>query len=66
MNTDTLVLLLIFQNIYYHFWMTTFMKNVNNFQRAKVQRKVLLIICLIFWQLQTDVAYQSVTYKRSV
>ena len=36
MNTDTLVLLLTFKNIYY-FWMITWMKNVNNFQLAKVQ-----------------------------
>ena len=35
MNTDTLVLLLTFKNIYY-FWIT-WMKNVNNFQLAKVQ-----------------------------
>ena len=35
MNTDTLVLLLTFKNIY--FWMITWMKNVNNFQLAKVQ-----------------------------
>ena len=37
MNTDTLVVLLIFQNISYYFWMITLMKNVNNFQMAKVQ-----------------------------
>ena len=37
MNTDTLVLLLIFQNTSYYFWMITWMKNVNNFQIAKVQ-----------------------------
>ena len=32
MNTDTLVLLLIFKNMSYYFWM----KNVNNFQIAKI------------------------------
>ena len=37
MNTDTLVLLLIFQNMPYYIWMITYMKNVNNFQIAKVQ-----------------------------
>ena len=37
MNTDTPVLLLIFQNMSYYFWMIMFMKNVNNFQIAKVQ-----------------------------
>ena len=36
-NTDTFVLLLIFQNMSYYFWMTTWMKNVKNFQIAKVQ-----------------------------
>ena len=33
MSTDTLVLLRIFSG----FWMKTWMKNVNNFQKAKVQ-----------------------------
>ena len=38
MNTDTLVLLLIFQtHLSYYFWMMTWMKNVNSFQIAKVQ-----------------------------
>ena len=37
MNTDTLVLLLISLNMSYHFWMITWMKNVNNFQIEKVQ-----------------------------
>ena len=37
MIKDTLVLLLIFQNTSYHFQMITWMKNVNNFQIAKVQ-----------------------------
>ena len=37
MNTDTLALLLIFKNMPYYFWMITWMKNVNNFQAAKVQ-----------------------------
>ena len=37
MNTDTLVLLLIFSNLSYWFWIITLMKNVNNFQIAKVQ-----------------------------
>ena len=36
MNTDTLVPLLIFLNMAYYFWMITLMKNVNNFQIAKV------------------------------
>ena len=37
MRTDTLVHLLIFQNISYNFWMITQMKNVNKTQIAKVQ-----------------------------
>ena len=37
MNTDTLVLLVIFQNISYYFWMITWMKTVNNLQIGKVQ-----------------------------
>ena len=37
MNADTLVLLLIFYNMSCYFWMITLMKNVNNFQVAKVQ-----------------------------
>ena len=36
MNTDTLVLLLIFENMSYYFWIATWMKNVNKFQIAKV------------------------------
>ena len=37
-NTDALVLLLIFQNMpYYYFWITTWLKKVNNFQMANVQ-----------------------------
>ena len=37
MNTGTLVLLLIFQNTSYYFWMIMWMKDLNNFQIAKVQ-----------------------------
>ena len=37
MDTDTLVLLLNFYNMPYYFWITTWMKFVNNFQVAKVQ-----------------------------
>ena len=66
MNTDTLVLLLIFQNMSYHFWMITWMKNVNNFEIAKVESQSLHSICLIFWQFLPGVAYKSVAYKKSV
>ena len=37
MNTDALVLLLIFKDVSYHFWMMSRRKNVNNFQIAKVR-----------------------------
>ena len=37
MNTDILVLLPIFENISYYFWMITWKKNATNFQIAKVQ-----------------------------
>ena len=37
MNTDTFFVLLVFKNIFYYFWMITWIKNVNNFQIAKVQ-----------------------------
>ena len=36
MNTYRLVLLLIFWNMHFYFWMVTWIKNVNNFQVAKV------------------------------
>ena len=32
MNANTLILLLIFRNMSYYFWMITCMRNVNNFQ----------------------------------
>ena len=37
MNTDRLVLSLIFQNTPYYFYIITWMKNMSNFQIAKVQ-----------------------------
>ena len=39
MNTDTLVLLVIFQNTSYYIWMITWMQNVKNFPIAKVQHQ---------------------------
>ena len=47
-NTDTLVFLLIFKNIPYYFWMMTWMKNVNNFQTAKVQPQSVALHLLDF------------------
>ena len=41
------------------------MKNVNNFQIAKVSALQGLNICLIFCQFQPGVAYKSVGYKKA-
>ena len=51
MNKDILVLLLIFYDMFYYFWMITLVENVNNFPIANVQ---------------PGVAYKSVAYKKSV
>ena len=37
MDTEALVILLIFKNMSYNFWVITWMRNVNNFQIVKVQ-----------------------------
>ena len=37
MDADTFVLLVIFQSIYYYFWMIIWIKNVNNFQIENIQ-----------------------------
>ena len=37
MNADALVPLLMFWNMFYNFWMITWLKNVNNFQEGKIQ-----------------------------
>ena len=42
------------------------MKNLNNFQVAKVQPWVLHSICLTFCQFQSRVAYKSVAFKKTV
>ena len=39
---------------------------MNNVEVAKFQPRVLLSICLIFYQFQPGVAYKSVAYKKSV
>ena len=44
--------------------MTTWMKNVNNFQKTKVQSQGVASISLIFCQCQTRVTYKSVAYKK--
>ena len=50
MNANTLVILLIFQNMSYYFLDHYVMRNVNNFQIAKVQSQGFLSICLTFCQ----------------
>ena len=37
MNTNTLLLLFVVKNIFFYFWMITWIKNLNDFQKAKVQ-----------------------------
>ena len=45
--------------------MVTWMKNANNFQKARVQLRLLLIIYLIFYQFQPGVAEKAVAYKKA-
>ena len=66
MNTDIHVLLLIFENMSYYFWIIMWMKNVNNFQIAKDQPQGIAWYYLFFFQFQPDVAYKSVVSKESV
>ena len=72
MNTDIHIFLLIFQNMPYVFWMITWMKNVNNFQIAKVQPQGVAQHLLEY---QPGLAYlvkvllikpKSIAYKKSV
>ena len=44
--------------------MITWVKNVNNFQIAKVQSQGVISICLLFCQFQPGVAYKSAAYKK--
>lgn len=39
MITDTVVIFLIFENMFPYFWMITWIKSVNDFQMAKTQSK---------------------------
>ena len=64
MNADTLVLLLIFQNMSYYFYMITWMRNMNYFQQLKFSLRALLSICLFFCHFQPRVACESVAYKK--
>ena len=56
-KTGTLVIWLLF-------WLITWMKNVNDFQKARVQPHLLLSICLSFCQFQPGVAYNSFLIKK--
>ena len=62
MNIDTIVILLIFQNMFHYSWMITWMKNVNNFQITKVPPQGVAQHLLDFLQID-GVAYTSFTYK---
>ena len=58
MNTDILVLSLIFQDMPYYFWMIMQMKNMKNVQHQGVAQH--LLDCL------PGVAYKSVASKKNV
>ena len=58
MNTDTLVPLL----MSYCFWVIKLMKNVNNFQMAKIQPQGVAYHLLDFFPISAGVAYKSVAY----
>ena len=64
MNTDTLVLLLIFRT-----YRIILGDNVDQewiiFKQQKFSLRVLLSICLIFYKLQPGVAYKNVDHKKS-
>ena len=59
MKTHTLVLLLIFQNMAYYFWIITWIKNVNNFQIATDHSPG------IAEGYTSGVAYNRVAYKKT-
>ena len=48
----------------YYFWVITWKKEANNFQKAKVQNKGVRF-CLFFFLFQPGVAYKSVAYKEA-
>ena len=60
MNKDTLVLLLIFQNVSYYFRIM----NVHNFQISKVQPQGVAQHERNFCQFQLGIAYKSFVYKK--
>ena len=62
MNTH--LLFSYFQNMSHYFWALRWMKNVNNFQIAKVQPHGLPQHLLDFCQFQPDVTYKSVACKK--
>ena len=50
----------------HYFFVITWMKNVNNFEIAKVQPQgVAWQLLEVFCQFQTGVAYKSVAYKKA-
>ena len=65
MTKYTLAFLLNFLEMFHCFWMITWMKNVNNYQTAKVHSHVAWHL-LFFFQFQPGVVYQSLLTKTSV
>ena len=61
MNTD-ICSFTYFLDMSYYFWMMAWVKNVSNFQIAKVGLGVLPSICLFFCQFHPGVAYKRVAY----
>ena len=56
-----------FKNIFFYFWMIPWIKKTKNFQITKVQPQGVAELLLNFFsQFQSDLAYKSVAYKKSV
>ena len=64
MNTDMLVLLLIFQNMSCYCQMISWMQNANSFRMSKVQSQDIAQYLLDFCQFQPGVANKSVAYRK--
>ena len=66
MNTGTLVLLLIFKDMSYYFWMTSWIKNVNNPQIAKVEPQGVALHLLDILQISAWRCLQKCCLQKSV
>ena len=49
MNTNTLLLMFAFKNIFFYFWMIAWIENLNDFQKAKVQPQGVALHLLDSW-----------------